>query len=185
MKIPLSLTERATAQAAPLVFAEVYAEHAAFVWRSLRRMGVREADLDDVCQDTFMIVHRRLDSYDGSSSVKTWLFGIAMRRASQYRRRAHVRHETLSRPLPEVPASGAQAELLEQKRARLLLDQALDTLDEEKRAVFVLYELEQLPMPEVARAVGCPVQTAYSRLHAARKKVETVVLRSRLTENVR
>jgi RNA polymerase sigma-70 factor (ECF subfamily) len=166
----------------PLVFAEVYREHAPFVWRSLRRLGVPVADLDDVCQETFLVVHRQLERYDGSSSVKTWLFGIAMRLASNHRRKLSVRRENPGAVAPEPSVPAPQPEVVAARQARVVLDQALDSLDDEKRAVFVLYELEQLPMSEVVAAVGCPLQTAYSRLHAARKLVAASVHRFRSKE---
>jgi RNA polymerase sigma-70 factor, ECF subfamily len=161
-------------------FSEIYADHVAFVWRTLRRLGVRERDVDDVCQEVFVIVHRKLSTFDATSTMRTWLFGIARRAAADHRKRAHVRRETLAAP-SELDASQArtpdEADALELQRARAILDEILDELDEAKRAVFVLFELEEMPMSEVAKAVECPLQTAYSRLAAARKQVESAVLR--------
>ncbi len=169
--------------AVPLEFRQVYAEDAAFVWRSLRRLGVRERDLDDVCQEVFVIVHRKLASYDGTSTVRSWLFGIARRVAADHRKRAHVRRETLASG-PELearPAAGSdEPGERELAQARAVLDEILDELDEAKRAVFVLFELEEMAMADVARAVDCPLQTAYSRLAAARKQVESAVRRRQL-----
>lgn len=86
---------------------------------------------------------------------------------------------------PDGIISADQGEHLDQARARALLDGVLDELDEERRAVFVLFELEQLAMKDVAAAVGCPIQTAYSRLHSAREKVEAAVRRLQLKESRR
>jgi RNA polymerase sigma-70 factor (ECF subfamily) len=160
-------------------FQQVYSESAPFVWRTLRRLGVREADLEDVCQEAFVVVHRRLGDFDGSAAVRTWLFGICLRVASDYRRRAHIRRETAVSELPEGAQPPEQVEVVARRQARALLDRMLDELDEDKRAVFVLFELEQWPMAEVAQAVGCPVQTAYARLYAARQRVEQAVARAR------
>ncbi len=153
-------------------FEEVFRAHAPRVWRVLRRLGVREADVEDQCQEVFVVVHRKLAEFEGRSSLGTWIYGICLRVASDYRRRAHVRHEEPTADLPEQQNSPPQARLLERAQARALLDAALAELDEDKRAVFVLYEIEEVPMAEVALAAGCPLQTAYSRLHAARKKVQ-------------
>lgn len=150
---------------------EVFDEYAPFVWRTVRHFGVRDADLEDVCQEVFVAVHRKLESFEGRSTLRTWLYGICMRTASDYRRRAHVRRERAVAELPPVSIEPEQLDELERAQSRQLLQQLLDELDEDKRAVFVLYELEELGMKEVAAILGCPVQTAYSRLHAARKIV--------------
>lgn len=148
----------------------IFREHAPYVWRALRRLGVHEADVEDVCQEVFVVVHRRLGSFDGACAVRTWLYGICIRTASDYRRRPHRRRESpAGDDLPDIGSPPAQEDELEQRRALDRLDAALGELDDAKRAVFVLYEIEGLQMPEVAQAIGCPLQTAYSRLHAARR----------------
>jgi RNA polymerase sigma-70 factor (ECF subfamily) len=152
-------------------FDQVFREHAPFVWRALQGLGVREADLEDVCQEVFLVVHRKLARFQGRSSMRTWIYGIGLLAASEYRRRPHLRRELAEEP-PEQSMPAQQHEELERRRTLARLDAALGRLDEDKRAVFVLYELEELSMSEVAEAVGCPLQTAYSRLHAARKLIE-------------
>jgi len=152
-------------------FKEVFDAHAPYVWRTLRRLGVHDADAKDVCQEVFVVVHRRLPDFDGRSSVKTWVCGITIRVASQYRRRARHRHEELAGDLPEIAGPAAQESELRKSELLERLDAVLDQLDEHKRAVFVLYELEELTMSEIAQMLGCPLQTAYSRLHAARALV--------------
>jgi RNA polymerase sigma-70 factor (ECF subfamily) len=140
---------------------------------------VPEADADDMCQEVFVIAHRRLADFEGRSSVRTWVYGICVRVASDYRRRIRGRREiTLASP-PEPSAPAPQVEELAAREARAALDRILEAIDEDKRAVFVLYEIEELPMAEVAEAVGCPLQTAYSRLHAARREVDAAVRRAR------
>jgi RNA polymerase sigma-70 factor, ECF subfamily len=148
---------------------QVFDEHASYVWRTLRHLGVGEADLEDVCQDVFVAVHRKLDGFEGRSSLRTWIYGIALRVASDYRRRAHVRRELPVADLELDAAEPTQLEDIARGEARRLLLSLLDRLDDDKRAVLVLYELEELGMKEVAEIVGCPLQTAYSRLHAARR----------------
>ncbi|APR87422.1 RNA polymerase sigma factor RpoE [Minicystis rosea] len=153
-------------------FDRVFRVHAPFVWRALQGLGVREADLEDVCQEVFLVVHRKLGAFQGRSSIRTWIYGIALHAASEYRRRPHLRREEIAAAPPEQSLPAPQHEALELRRAAQRLDAALARLDDDKRAVFVLYEIEELPMSEVAEAVGCPLQTAYSRLHAARRLVE-------------
>lgn len=151
---------------------EVFAEHAPFVLRSVRRLGIRESEVEDVAQEVFVIVHRKLGTWNGTSTLRTWLFGIALRVASAHRRKAHVRREVLdggTTAAPSVPPE--QQDALRRKELRAQLDRALDTLDEGKRAVFVLYELEGVPMTEIAEGLGCALFTAYGRLREARERV--------------
>jgi RNA polymerase sigma-70 factor (ECF subfamily) len=157
--------------------AAVFRDLAPFVWRVLRRLGVREADVEDVCQEVFVTVHRKRSDFAGRSSVRTWVYGISLRVASDHRKRAYARREVLSEPAAELAIDAHQEDDLAVRQARVLLDRALDTLDDEKRAVFVLYEIEDLPMSEIAIAMDCPLQTAYSRLHAARREVGAAVER--------
>lgn len=151
-------------------FDEVFRLHAPLVWRALRRLGVREADVEDLCQEVFVVVHRKLPDFEGRAKLSTWVYGICVRVASDHRKRAHMRHESPD-AVPEGRLSAPQLNEIAHTQARALLDAVLAELDEDKRAVFVLYEIEELPMADVALAVGAPLQTAYSRLHAARKFV--------------
>ncbi len=159
-----------------MLFERVFQQHAPYVWRALRRLGVAESDADDVCQDVFIVVHRKLGTF-GGSSLQTWLYGICLRVASEHRRRPHRRREQVVEAVPDESVDAPQEDEVERRRALALLDEALDLLDDDKRAVFVLFELEQMPMTEVAEAAGCPLQTAYSRLYAARKIVEGALAR--------
>jgi RNA polymerase sigma-70 factor (ECF subfamily) len=153
-------------------------DHAAFLLRTVRRLGVAELDVEDVAQEVLVIVHRKLAQYDTRCSMRGWIFGIASRVAADYRRSARVRRERVVDPVPETAVAAGQDRDFDRARARALLDHALDDLDEDKRNVFVLYELEGLEMQEVAEMLGCPVQTAYSRLHAARDRVRARVERA-------
>jgi len=150
-------------------FAAIFSEHASFVLRVLRHLGVPGADLQDQAQEVFVAVFRGLPAFAWRSSVRTWVYGICVHVASNYRRRAHVRRERSVSEPPEQAQEPDQAAALERNRGWPALRRLLDCLDAEKRDVFVLYELEELPMREVAEACGCPLQTAYSRLHAARR----------------
>jgi RNA polymerase sigma-70 factor (ECF subfamily) len=166
----------------------IFSEHAAYVWRLLGRLGVPPRDVPDVCQEVFITVHRRLPEFEGRSSVKTWLFGICYRLAQSYRRSSRARELpadelTFSTDEQGSGTSESNPEMqVDTERAKALLEHSLNLLDDEKRVVFVLYELEELSMPEVAEAVGCPVSTAYSRLHAARKSIKAAFARATLVE---
>jgi RNA polymerase sigma-70 factor (ECF subfamily) len=168
--VPMAV-ERAEPEAAPLSFAEVFADHAPGVWRTLRNFGVPEADLQDACQDAFVIVHRKLADFRGQSSLRTWICGICLRVAAARRRRAHRRHEVLVDELPVEATTEDPEREFDLRSARSLLEQIILSLDEAKRQVFVLHEIEQMPMAEIAEAMGCPLRTAYSRLEAARESV--------------
>jgi RNA polymerase sigma-70 factor (ECF subfamily) len=150
--------------------------HGPYVTRLLRRLGVGPADLPDLYQDTFLVVHRQLPGFEGRSSLRTWISGIVTRVASDYRARAYHRRESPGDELPEVPVDAGQQRWLESQEGLLLLDSVLGDLRAEQRAVFVLYELQNMPMFEVALRVECPVSTAYARLHAARKAVRELRL---------
>ncbi len=161
-------------------FADVYKEYGRYVWRLVFRLGVASADIEDVCQEVFTVVHRKLGAFEGRSSLKTWLYGIAYRCASDHRRRAHRKREVLTDSLAddqcEEPLQEQEVEL---RRAQQLMAQALASLDEDKRATFVLYEFEGLDMTEISQIMNCPAQTGYSRLKAARSHIEREVRRRR------
>lgn len=161
---------------------EVYSAHADFVWASLQRLGVRPSDLDDMLQEVFMIVHQRLHTFDHSSKITTWLFGVCLRAASDYRRRAWRRRESVGDEPVEEPGGSHETTPEDDaagSEARRRLDAVLDELDVEKRAVFVMFEVEEMGCDEIAALVGVPVGTIYSRLHAARKQFEKALARQK------
>ena len=178
----LSFGSPVPARASALDVRAVHDRHADFVWRSLQRLGVREAELEDVLQEVFVVVHKRLASFDGSSQVTTWLYGICIRVAAAHRRRAWVRRE---QPTDDIgvdegaPASERPDELLAARQARATLDRVLDRMDLEKRAVFVMAEIDELGSQEIAEAIGVPVGTVWSRLSAARKEFQAALARER------
>jgi RNA polymerase sigma-70 factor (ECF subfamily) len=148
---------------------QLFDEHARYIFRSLRHLGVADSDVEDQCQEVFITAHRKLPEFAGRSSLRTWLYGICLRVASDYRRRAYVRRErpTAEMPVDAVGFAGDSPPAQPESRATLLA--LLATLDDDKREVLVLYEIEGFTMKEVAEIVGCPLQTAYSRLYAARE----------------
>ena len=158
-------------------FDEIYAAQFAFVWRVLRTLGVPEAGLDDAAQDVFVVVHRRLPEFEGRATVTTWLFAIARRVAAAHRRRGG-RTEPLD---DEPPGNSDTFAALSRAEAAATVMAILDRMDEDKRIVFALVELEQLSVPEVARLLDLNLNTAYSRLRLARAAFEAAV-RARLVK---
>lgn len=152
----------------------IYRAHARFVWLSLQRLGIHPSDLDDVAQDVFMVVHRRLDSFDRRARISTWLFGICMRVAANYRRRRRWTHEVLSGGLEDDRPSALDAadDVLVRREQREIAELALSRLEVAKRATFVMFEIESLSCLEIAELMNVPVGTVYSRLHSARKQLE-------------
>jgi RNA polymerase sigma-70 factor (ECF subfamily) len=161
-------------------FEQVFAAHVSLVWRALRRLGVDPTDIEDVSQEVFVTVHRRLPSFEGRSSLSTWIYGICVRTAAVHRRSRRRRREDVVDEVPDPGQHAPQLDAIARRQTFAVVDEVLDGLDDDKRAVFVLYEIEELPMKEVADAVGCPLNTAYARLYAARKQFEAAVRRAEL-----
>ena len=149
-------------------FDALYEKHAAFVWRTLRNLGVDGADVEDAAQEVFTTLFRKLGTFAGRSSFRTWLCGIAVGVA-----RNHTRKRSRRAGLG-TPASAAGApSLSESAEAHDLVRRCLDDLDEGLRMVFILAELEQLTAPEIAEALTLNVNTVYSRLRLARQRFES------------
>lgn len=162
---------------------DIYDEHFQFVWRSLRRLGVREADLPDAVQDVFLVVHRRLGDFRGDSKLTTWLYGICFRVASDRRRLAHVRREVVSDTLDSLTPEGPDTvDAIALRQARDVLDTILDQMSLEQRAVFTLFELDGLRSEAIAELLEIPLGTVYSRLRLARQVFRRAVERRRTHE---
>lgn len=151
---------------------DIMSEHISFVWRTLKRHGVRDADLQDQSQEVFLLVHTKLGEFRGDSALRTWIYGIAMRVAAGYRRKAHVTRESVVPAAPDRPVAAAQERAVEEKRALARLQAVLEAIEPQKREVFFLYEVEELAMAEVAKAVGCPLRTAYAWYNQVRAHVQ-------------
>jgi RNA polymerase sigma-70 factor (ECF subfamily) len=163
-----------------LAFSRLFAAEYPYVWASLRRLGVSVRDAEDVAHDVMVKVYQKLDAYDSARPLRPWLFGFAFRAASDYRRLARHRIEIMGRDdEPEVSAPLADEALSRRQDAELVAE-ALDTIPLERRAVLVAFELEQLPMKDIAEALGVPLHTAYSRLRVAREEFGSAVRRLRL-----
>lgn len=160
---------------------ELVLEHSAFVWRVLTHLGVRPADVPDASQEVFVVVMKRAETFRGDSSVRTWLYGICRNVAHTTRRKTASIREVPTDELPEEILQPAQEGDLWIKRAHAQLVEALQALDEEQREVFLLYEIEDLSIEEIAAAQGTAISTCYARLHAARDKVQALLRRKTLS----
>jgi RNA polymerase sigma-70 factor (ECF subfamily) len=161
-------------------FRAIFEAEASWVVHSLRRLGVQERDLEDVAHEVFLGVHRRIAEYDPARPLRPWLFAFVFRFAADYRKRARHRRETIDDDLDPVDAGPDADEQLEAARARRLVLDALDGIDLDQRAVFVMHEIDGLSIPAVATALAIPVNTAYSRLRLARERFTAAVKRRTL-----
>lgn len=164
---------------------ELFRLHYDFVARFALRIGVASADVDDVVQEVFMLVHRQGGYIAGAASPKSWLTRTLLGVASTYRRSRRRRPETLaSDPGGAIEAAGDDPEARMQNAQGLARVQvSLDTMDPDHRVVFVLYELEGESCEDIARTLELPVGTIYSRLHHARKRFLAAHSRLRGTES--
>jgi RNA polymerase sigma-70 factor (ECF subfamily) len=161
-------------------FRSIFDANVGYVAASLGRLGVVPGDRDDLISEIFVRVHRELGAYDPARPLRPWLFAFAARVASEHRRLARHRREVLGE-IGDVPATtAAPDEALEHDDAKRLVNAGLEALDLDKRAVFVLHDLDETPVPEIARVLGIAEGTAYSRLRAARAEFTAAVRRARL-----
>ncbi len=151
-------------------FEAVYDQHFDLVWRGLRAQGLDGAALDDAVQDVFLTVHRRLPTFERRSEVTTWLYGIVRHVAFNHLRRHRRKGGGVELPLTLASSAPGPDQIASDHEALRLLQTFLQELDEPKRQVFLLCDVEQLPAPEVARVLGVKLNTVYSRLRAARRE---------------
>jgi RNA polymerase sigma-70 factor (ECF subfamily) len=147
----------------------VVSEHGAFVWRVLRHLGVRESQLDDLGQEVFVVLLERPDAFQGRSSLRTFLYGVCRNVARTARKKKPRETGVEHVPDQAVPATQERSLFIKENRERLI--GVLGELSEEQRMIFVLYEIEELSMEEIAQALSAPLRTCYSRLEVARKLV--------------
>ncbi len=176
---------RAPAAAPPPVdeFQALYRQHFGYVFNTLRRLVTGSSDAEDLCHEVFLVAYRRLAEYDRSRPIQPWLFGIAYRVASDFRRRARSRPEVLHDEPPELEdhQASSEAQLIESQRRQTVL-KALDELDLEQRAAISLCDFDGLSGPEAAAALEIPLNTLYSRLRTARQQFSAAVRRRALIQ---
>jgi RNA polymerase sigma-70 factor, ECF subfamily len=162
----------------------IYEQHADFVFRSLRRLGVPERDAGDAMQEVFLTVHRTLPGFEGRCSMVTWLFTICRSVARDRRRRAYQRYEVADAALVDAePDTRTDLQVhLEHRRKLAELESILETMEEDQRLVFALFEIERMTGEEISDALSIPVGTAYSRLRLARASFRAAVARRRAAE---
>ena len=168
--------EPATRTKAPS-FREIYEAHVNYVWSSLRRLGVRESDLEDVAHDLFVAVYKRFGTYDPSKAIRPWLFGFAIRFASDYRDRAGHRREVIDIDVDMIDEATPLDQAVDERRRSALVRAALDGIELDRRAVFVMHDIDGMSVPEIADALDVPLNTAYSRLRLARDQFTSAVRR--------
>jgi RNA polymerase sigma-70 factor, ECF subfamily len=170
--------------AVPWTFAGVYEAHFAFVWRSVRRLGVVDGAVDDVVQEVFLVVHRQLSGFRGESSIRSWLFAIASRIVRDSRRTLRRKPGNLGgrgRVTDDVDLFADTApnphETAATGEAVRTLHAVLDAMRKERREVFILAELEQMSVKDIAAALRTNANTISSRLRAARANFDRAVSR--------
>jgi len=161
-------------------FRLVYDAHVAFVWRNLRRLGVMDRDVEDKCQEVFVVAHRRWTEFaDRGHGPRAWIFQIVLRVAADARRhrRRHPVDPDGGTAQERQSIEAPQAAVVARKEALDLLDRALASIEMARRAVLVLHEIEQMTAPEIARTLEIPLNTVYSRLRVARLELDAELAR--------
>jgi RNA polymerase sigma-70 factor (ECF subfamily) len=154
------------------LFHALYREHFDFVFRNLRRLGVQPSQVDDAVQDAFLVALRHIAKCEAPAQGKAWLFAIALRVARNYRRTERRKGGLMPLEADAVASAGERDpfEHTAATQATRQLRAFLDSLDEDKRSVFIMTELEQLSAPEISAVLGVNLNTVYARVRAARRE---------------
>jgi RNA polymerase sigma-70 factor (ECF subfamily) len=170
-------------------FSQIYQLHFNFVWSCTRRLGVSEIEIDDVAQEIFIVIHRRLHTIEQPEALRSWIYGIVRRTVSTYHRakRAKLASTTSLKSEPDMqyPQQPTPHELAEQSDQVKLLWNMLEKLDAPKREVFVLSELDEMTVSEIALAIEVPINTVYSRLRSARQELEEALAKLNAQTKIR
>jgi RNA polymerase sigma-70 factor (ECF subfamily) len=163
-------------------FEQVYEEFFDFVYRNARRLGVPPSAADDVVQEVFVVLHRRLPEYDGRATLQSWVYGILANTVRDYRRAFRRKQGPLVAVERDEQLGPASSRTSPEQRAQLkqdltLLMQLLNELPEAQRELIVLADLEQLSMPEICDCLGGNSNTVYSRLRVARENLKAKLAR--------
>lgn len=171
-------------------FEQVYENQVDFVFRNAQRLGVADGALDDIVQQVFLVVHRRLSEVAPDAPIRAWIFGILAHVVRDYRRSLrrkspHASAQPIDPATLAEPAGRGPFDALARSEALEVVSSLLSELSDEKREIFVLSELEQLTAQEISELIGVNASTVYSRLRAARQDFERAVERSRLRDTWR
>ncbi len=161
-------------------FQAVYRQYFQFVWSAARRFGVQTDAMDDFVQEVFIVVHAKLEGLENPQALRSWIYGVVRRKASNHRRalRAQIAAGILSGTYEEAQSDEPTPfDHLKTNADLELLASLLAELDAPKREVFAMVELDELTVPEVAEVLEIPLNTAYSRLRAARQAFEAALAR--------
>lgn len=159
-------------------FEAIFRAELRYLWNVLRRLGVPHEDLEDLAHEVLVAVYRKLDEYSPERPLRPWLFGFAYRTVLHYRRRPRRPTEPLDESLSD--AAPRPDEQLAMAQDRALVQQALDAMDFDRRAVFVMHDLDGCTSQQIADTLGIPLGTAYSRLRLGREEFAAAVQRLRL-----
>jgi RNA polymerase sigma-70 factor (ECF subfamily) len=175
-----SAPSEATTATTSEAFEDFYAEHVDFVWRNVRQLIGFDASADDVVQDVFLVAMRRRHEFEGRSTVRSWLYGILRRVAADYRRAHSRRRVRDSVDLEGIATRDSGPHRKAEKADALrLLYAMLDKLDDAKREVFILAEMEKMTLPQIAEALGVALTTVQGRLRDARRELNIIARRHR------
>ena len=153
-----------------LSWERVYATHADFVLRCARQMGVPPHHAEDIVHDVFLVVHARLEDFDSDrATMRSWLYGI-LRRVTSHWRRGRARSSRRLALVPAAPPPASMDDQLARAQALNLLERFIESLDDKKRPVFTLAEVEGMSAPEIAQCLEVKLNTVYSRIRLARKQ---------------
>jgi RNA polymerase sigma-70 factor (ECF subfamily) len=184
MRATEALKDDPTAEPRTATLAQIYDEHFDFVWRNARRLGVPAASVDDVVQDVFVVVHRRLGDYDGRAKLRAWIFGILVRVVRDHRRSFRRKGARCASFEPEstharvaIAHDPIPSELAERAERMRLMEMLLAQLDEDKRMLLVLSVLEQWTLREIGEFLGINIHTIHSRLQVAKRAFEQIYTR--------
>ena len=161
-------------------FKAIYRQYFDFVWSSARRLGIEPSGMDDLIQEVFIAIHTKLHTLENPDALRSWIYGVVRRTASNHRRAKRARGEMRSDTTGFADTASLQPTPLEQTERSAevqLLMNLLSELDEPKREIFALVEIEEFSVPDAADALGIPLNTAYSRLRAARLAFEAALAR--------
>lgn len=165
-----------------LTFERVYDEFFDFVYRNARRLGVPPSAADDVVQEVFVVLHRRLSEYDGRATLQSWVYGILANTVRDYKRSFRRKQAPLvaaerDEQLGPAPSRSSPERHAQFSQELALLTELLDSLPEDQRELIVLADLEQLSVPEICECIGGNSNTVYSRLRVARESLKAKLAR--------